>query len=76
MDNTGRNKENRAYDLSLMPKSEKTPEACLAAVKQDGRALHYVPENLKSPEICLEAVKRNAWAITDVPESMKTKDVC
>lgn len=44
-------------------KVEKTPERCLEAVKQNGRALQLVPKNLHSVVLCLEAVKQNASAI-------------
>jgi len=37
----------------------KTPELCLAAVKQEGWVLQFVPEELKTPEPYLAAVQQN-----------------
>ena len=39
---------------------EQTPEICLAAVQQNGRALMYVKE--QTSDICLAAIKQNPEA--------------
>ena len=46
----------------------KTPELCLAAVREYGRALESVPDELKTDEICLVAVRQTRWAVLYVPE--------
>jgi len=51
----------------------KTPELCLAAVQQDGRALNYVPEALRTPELYLTAVQQNIEALNYVPEDLKVQ---
>ena len=53
-----------------------TPEMCLLAVKNEGRALCYVPEEMKTPELCMEAVKNYGEALGYVPEKMKTLEIC
>ena len=43
-----------------------TPELCLAAVKNDGRAIQFVKD--QTPEICLAAVKNDGNAIRFVKD--------
>jgi len=47
-----------------------TPELCLTAVQQYGRALWHVPVEHKTPELCLAAVKQEARLIEDCPYSI------
>lgn len=53
---------------------EKTPERCLAAVKQNGRVLKLIPKDLHSIALCLEAIKQNASAIEFVSKDILTYD--
>jgi hypothetical protein len=39
--------ECQLMSLEDVPKEHRTAELCLAAIKEDGRALEYVPEELK-----------------------------
>lgn len=55
---------------------EKTPERCLAAVRQNGLALQLIPKDLHSVALCLEAVKQNASAIKYVSRKIITDDIC
>ena len=48
------------YALKHVPDELKTPELCLAAVNNDGRAIDLVPRELCTPELCLAAVKSTA----------------
>ncbi len=45
---------------------KQTPELCLAAVQQYGRALGYVKE--QTYELCLEAVKHYGYALQFVKD--------
>ena len=53
--------------LQDMPAEERTPEACLEAVREDGWALEFVPQTLRTPDLCLEAVKSDGDALRFVP---------
>lgn len=55
---------------------EKTPERCLAAVRQNGLALQLIPKDIHSVALCLEAVKQNASAIKYVSRKIITNDIC
>lgn len=61
--------------LRNIPDDMKTPELCLAAVKQDGMALEYVPDHLKTPELCLTAVRKHGLAYLVVPDRLKTVEM-
>ena len=54
---------------------DRTPERCLAAVKQDGRALRFVHKKYKTYEVCLEAIK-NGGALSLVPRELLTAEFC
>ena len=58
--------------LKLRMTKEQTPEICLEAVKQNGRALELVKE--QTPEICLKAVKKNGYALR-ICQRTDTRDV-
>jgi len=49
---------------------------CLAAVKQNGTALHFVPEELRTHEFYLAAVRINGSAMQFVPKEHRTLDLC
>jgi hypothetical protein len=53
----------------------RTPEICLAAVKQDGYAIMYVSYKKRTAEICLAAVKQQGWAYRWVPEDIITPEM-
>ena len=61
------------YALEYVPEDKRSPEICLAAVKQDGHALAFVPEDKRSPEICLAAVTQNEYALCYVPDHLKSE---
>jgi hypothetical protein len=63
------------WNLAIVPEELRTPEICLAAVKQDGSALYYVPEKFKTPEIYRAAVNQNGLALKYVPEQFKTPEI-
>jgi hypothetical protein len=47
-----------------------TPEICLAAVQQYGRALEYVPEHLRTRELCMAAVQQDGCALRWIPDEL------
>ncbi|MCR5257648.1 MAG: DUF4116 domain-containing protein, partial [Desulfovibrio sp.] len=53
-----------------------TPEACLAAVREDGRALQFLPEGLRTLDVCLAACQQNGTAMEFVPDRLKTPEFC
>lgn len=55
---------------------EKTPERCLAVVKQNGEALAMIPKALHTQDLCLEAVKQNGQALKYVSKKMLSHDIC
>jgi hypothetical protein len=59
-----------------VPDEIKTPELCIAAVKQNGFALEFVPKDLMTTEVCLAAVYRYGCALEYVPESLKSAEMC
>ena len=52
------------------------PEACLQAVRRDGRSLYYVPPEVVTLEMCRTAVKNIGKAILYVPDHLKPPDIC
>lgn len=54
------------FDLSYIPKKERTKEVCLQAFAA-GKELSYVPESLRNIEICLKFVKRDKKNLSFVP---------
>ncbi|MFW6015494.1 MAG: DUF4116 domain-containing protein [bacterium] len=58
--------------LDLSGIKEQTPELCMIAVKQDGRALKYVKS--QTPEICMEAVKQDGRLLEYVKS--QTPEIC
>jgi hypothetical protein len=46
-------------NLQFVPNALKTPDLCLAAVQNDGKALAFVPEALKTPELSLVAAQED-----------------
>jgi hypothetical protein len=69
---TGNNQEDM---LMGIPRGNKTPEMCLAAVKKYGLSLRAIPLALMTAEMCLEAVKQNGLAIRYVPVPFKTAEL-
>lgn len=55
---------------------EKTPERCLAAVKQNGHALKKIPKALHTVDLCHEAVKQNGLALEYISEKVLTNEIC
>lgn len=62
----------RSPVLALEYAAERTPEICMAAVQQDGRALMYVPESMRTPELCMTAVRQDGLALEYVPSNLRT----
>jgi hypothetical protein len=44
---------------------------CLAAVKEDGRALCYAPEAMKTEELCIAAARRSGRALQYAPSALR-----
>ena len=42
---------------------QRTPEICLAAVKQHGQSIQYLTDEQRTPEVCLVAVQQDGEAI-------------
>jgi hypothetical protein len=55
---------------------DKTPERCLAAVRQNGFALRVIPEALHTADMCIEAVRQNGRAIEYVSKKVLSYDIC
>jgi hypothetical protein len=53
----------------------KTPEFWLAAVQQDGFALHNVPDASKAAELCLASVEKDGWTLQFAPNALKTLEL-
>lgn len=63
-------------ELGDVPAASRTEEMCLAAVRQNGRALESVPEALRTLEMCFAAVRQCGHALKDVPEFMRSAKLC
>ena len=59
-------------DLQYIKEQEQTPELCMTAVRQNGRALQYVKE--QTPELCMAAVRQYGYALKFVKE--QNPEVC
>ena len=59
-------------DLQYIKEQEQTPELCMTAVRQNGRALEFVKE--QTPELCMAAVRQAGYALDYVKE--QTPEVC
>ena len=55
---------------------EKTPDRCLAAVRQDGNALRVIPKALHTQELCSEAVKQNGQAVKYISKKVISYNIC
>jgi len=64
------NYKTNSFDLSYIPKKERTKEICLQAFTV-GKELTYVPESLRDLEMCLKFCKRNKENFRFVPESLR-----
>lgn len=62
--------KNNSFDLSYVPKKERTKEVCLQAFAV-GKELSYVPESLRDLEMCVKFVKRDKQNFRFVPESLR-----
>jgi len=54
---------------------EKTPERCLAAVKQNGLVLKLIPKAIHTIDLCLEAVKQNGLALKYISKKVLTSEI-
>ena len=64
--------------LQHVPPPHRTFEVCIAAVRQNWRALKYTPEQLmiqNDYEICLTAFEQNTRAIYYLPEAVRSDDL-
>jgi len=64
------NSKSNSFDLSYIPKKERTKEVCLQAFAV-GKELSYVPESLRDLEMCVKFVKRDKQNFRFVPESLR-----
>jgi hypothetical protein len=78
-DSLCRNAVKKRHDEEILPllynrisDDQKTPETCLAAVRQDGHLLEFVPDALKTEAICLAAVEQNCNSLEFVNEEQQT----
>jgi hypothetical protein len=55
-----------SFDLSYIPKKERTKEVCLQAFVA-GKTLSYVPESLRDIEMCLKFIQRDKQNLSFVP---------
>jgi len=55
---------------------EKTPEHCLAAVRQDGNVLRIIPKSLQTEELCHEAIKTGNLPLNKISNKIITYDLC
>jgi hypothetical protein len=62
--------KNNSFDLSYVPKKERTKEVCLQAFAV-GKELSYVPESLRDLEMCLKFVKRDKQNFRFVPDKIR-----
>ena len=53
--------------------SWRTAAICLAAVKQEGKALRYVPYDLRTLSICSAAVKQDEQSMYHVPVKLRAE---
>jgi hypothetical protein len=67
---TNSNYKTNSFDLSYIPKKERTKEICLQAFTV-GKELTYVPESLRDLEMCVKFCKRNKENFRFVPESLR-----
>ncbi len=66
----------RCNPVVLQYVKDQTPDICMAAVKKQGLALHYVNDNLRTPDICMEAVVKNPMALLYVSQERQTEEMC
>jgi hypothetical protein len=64
------NCKTNSFDLSYIPKKERTKEVCLQAFTV-GKELSYVPELLRDLEMCVKFIKRDKQNFRFVPESLR-----
>jgi len=57
---------------AFIHKVEKTPERCMAAVKQSGYALKWIPKSMHTVDLCMEAVKQDGNSLRHVSRKMLT----
>ena len=55
---------------------EQTPDRCLAAVRQDGRALGAIAEELRTKELCMASAERDGSGVMWIPHEFLTFDLC
>jgi hypothetical protein len=58
-----------SFDLSYVPKKERTREICLQACDK-GKELTYVPEALRDFELCVKFCKRDKQNLRFVPDAL------
>ncbi len=62
--------------LQDTPAEERTPEACLEAIREDGWAFDFVLLALRTPELCLKAVKTGGGALRFAPWGVRIRNPC
>lgn len=63
------------YELAFVLDKLKTPEICLAAVKNDPQALQFVPEELQTTEMLCEAVRADLTAYYHIKRHKVNEDI-
>jgi hypothetical protein len=59
-----------SFDLSYIPKKERTKEVCLQAFTV-GKGLNYVPEARRDLELCVKFCQRDKENLRFVPDSLR-----
>lgn len=59
-----------SFDLSYIPKKERTKEVCLQAFAV-GKGLNYVPEARRDLELCVKFCQRDKENLRFVPDSLR-----
>jgi len=63
-------------ELWEQPPEHRTPEICLAAVKEDGWNLLWVPNQQVTQELCLAAVRQVGGSLLWVSPELLTPEIC
>ena len=66
----------RGGHLGDVPKSMRTAEMCLIAVKNTWTNFESVPIEAMTEEICIEVVKGHVFLLEEIPAQFKTYNVC
>jgi hypothetical protein len=65
-----------ATAFELLTSEQRTPEVCLAAVRQDAWVIQHLTDEQRTPEVCLEAVRAAGWTVDFLAPQQRTPEVC